>query len=798
MKIKIFIIFLFIQLFNELISVTNILNFEDITYQPGTSEYSYIFSEFNLTEDKDAYFFFNFTNTNNIQFKIIDEDNVEENIEIAESNWTCFNITNLKAQEYIFQIINNDSDAGHFIFIDSTQEIFTNLEKFINLNFSLQQVNKKPLPLIFNIETTIDDLYYDFKIYSDSYSEGDWLLYICELIIGIECQYTGITAFHFQLGKKYKIKMTWFNYYNQYYYFKKLNIRSLIVKDIYLGFNSFNIDSKYEEYCYFIFNSKKYKSIYNYIYSTHYYAFLSEEQKNLFPNNIDSINYQYSNGADKFSLIEISSDYLIFKIYSKNINIYLVNNYTLINRDNDFVEEYFKDSFAVLDIKKFGLFKMPLILTSSNKNIFLSSLDVRTNIIILESDKYVYINSSIEKTIVRGYEYNSSYNFKITQKNDINKFFDVYGSDSIFMRISTHCVDTTYNSTYLFDIDDEYYLFIKKYYGNTGIYQYNNKLDSLNNIVSFQHKLQNYDGLTNYKSLNNRLIIITGYQFFSYYMNYNSLFDFYFQKVDDLEIVDINSQNFEFNNLVKLFNPNKEYLLNFTVDHLIKLDNTFLDAEVKFIAQKNHKEYILNGENQIIKISNNENIKVISNKKALLYFYKRIVNDSKIKIVIFDKKQKRKNMKFNIKNKNNAKINIFLIKDFGFEGYYPILSRKYWDEIISNNNISNIYIDNLYDKLELDLDDEEKYIIYIFDSYDEYGMPMLNSEKYEISEPTYVNNLLTPGNKYNLELISPKQDGSIILNIKNKWSIIYQFYTCESKEIRFKMESSSGYIELHN
>ena len=121
MKIKIFYIFLITLLFNEIISSINIVNFEEITYPSGISEYSYNFTEFNLTDDKDAYFFFNFTNPNNIQFIIIDEDKIEENIEIAEANWTCFKIKNLKAQEYIFQIINNDIDTGEFLFIDSTQ-----------------------------------------------------------------------------------------------------------------------------------------------------------------------------------------------------------------------------------------------------------------------------------------------------------------------------------------------------------------------------------------------------------------------------------------------------------------------------------------------------------------------------------------------------------------------------------------------------------------------------------------------------------------------------------------------------
>ena len=106
------------------------------------------------------------------------------------------------------------------------------------------------------------------------------------------------------------------------------------------------------------------------------YAFLSEEQKNLFPNNMDSINYKMSLGGDQFSLIETSTDYLIFKINPQNINIYLANHYTLIDTNDDFVEEYFKDTFGVLDITKFSRDnRKPLILASSNNNMLLSSSD---------------------------------------------------------------------------------------------------------------------------------------------------------------------------------------------------------------------------------------------------------------------------------------------------------------------------------------------------------------------------------------------------------------------------------------
>ena len=49
-----------------------------------------------------------------------------------------------------------------------------------------------------------------------------------------------------------------------------------------------------------------------------------------------------------------------------------------------------------------------------------------------------------------------------------------------------------------------------------------------------------------------------------------------------------------------ILNENKKYYLYFKVDHLIKLDNKFLDAKVIFY-DGNGGEFILNKNNRIIK-----------------------------------------------------------------------------------------------------------------------------------------------------------------------------------------------------
>ena len=81
-------------------------------------------------------------------------------IKVSESNWTCYNIPNLRAQKYIFQIINNNEEEGNVIFIDNTVEIKTDIKRFLQLSFYRQIFLKKPLPLIFQFDTIKEFYFY--------------------------------------------------------------------------------------------------------------------------------------------------------------------------------------------------------------------------------------------------------------------------------------------------------------------------------------------------------------------------------------------------------------------------------------------------------------------------------------------------------------------------------------------------------------------------------------------------------------------------------------------------------------
>ena len=169
-----------------------------------------------------------------------------------------------------------------------------------------------------------------------------------------------------------------------------------------------------------------------------------------------------------------------------------------------------------------------------------------------------------------------------------------------------------------------------------------------------------------------------------------AIYDLYIQKINDLPIVKLNSKILLFNNTVKLLTEDKTYYVDFKLDHLIKLDENF-DATVTF-TDKDGAEYILNRNNRIIRHLQGENITITTDKKALLYFYKKIPENYDIGTIIFDKSQKGKNMKFNVKNIKGYSLHLYIIKDFCFEGCFPMLRDKNWEMInTKTNNNTNIF-----------------------------------------------------------------------------------------------------------
>ena len=802
---KISIIFIFFILLSEAFSIEEeeeLVPLSQMTILPDESYFYYQFSSPPIEEGKDAYFYFKIFAGYSVQMIIIDGDKNETNITIPEEyglDWIGYKLPNLKTQ--LFNVIIYCEYYGDLYFIDSTKELDMTLTDFIFFDFKTTLLgNDPPIPLIFNIDTIQNDTFYYFVGKSnDSIYDRNSLIEYC-VINEKECAYERIDkGLNFEKGTKYKLKLNYyFDAYNDSFYFESF----FVISPMDYGLQIYQSDD-YETYFYYIINIKGIKHFNIFLSKRHktdgYLTLISEEEKNNLSSNFNSLVFTK---CDFYNVTELNNtynkDYIIIKIlqaYGDRENIlFTFDNYKL--GTNDALLEIPKGQTGGILIKHSSNEGINHLILSTNNNMqileykTIQSNNYTNKIIITDysHDYFIYVKATSEESKIKVYQYETESfspeisEYQLVTNKDLKYYLDIFGPDSLFMRTNTISSQFKYNITYLFDIQEKYYLYIKKYSGSMEIYKNNKELNVISNYMEYKRIPRTIINDDNYKSVTNQLLIIEGYYFFIYFMEYNNLFDLYLQKVNDNNYININPKMFPCNNLVKLLNE-KEYYINFELDHLIKLDNNFLDAVVTF-TDTDGKEYHLNNETRVIKDLKGTGIKLTTNKKALIYFYKRIENYSNSSVVIFDKNQKRKNMQFNITNTEEGEIKIYIAKDFGFEGYYPMLSNKsyLYVETYYNNNpeTATIYIDNIYDTSNYEPyeSDGEKYIIYIFDSF-ENGIPTFNADKYIIDNITYTDNLLTPNNIYNFEFIEPNKTGSVVLNAQNKYGITYQFIKCK-------------------
>ena len=517
------------------------------------------------------------------------------------------------------------------------------------------------------------------------------------------------------------------------------------------------------------------------------FSILSKEEFNNFiknNTNIKSIKYnKITNGKITFVENITNNDYyLIIKFNKKSKNYlgfitFFTEKYEIQNEN--WSKEINKGTFVLIYITKYYL--STGVLSSSNKNMKLyNSKSGFTNTIILPKveKSIIFIDSSQKSTKFSFNVFNCTKNdfynyYFITDKDmeDISKEVK-YGDNIIFRRIYNN-EESSFYSFYFFDLQEKYYIYTKKYFGKSFIYKYKNPLDIFSQIKDFMKPITYYDEEL-FEKVNNKLLIISGSQFINLYINSGTFFDIFIQKVNDLDYIEINSYlKARILNANKLYKIKSEYELN----HLVKLDNICLEAEVTFINKKGIK-YILNNKHKIIKLIGFD-FSVQSTKLAVIYFYKEIKYYSDKTIIKFDKSQKGKNMQINIKNNNYDEIEIYIAKDFGFNGYDPLINMVNYEKIvICRKKSRNIYIENFYDLLETDIyeSEGEKYFIYIFHSLEE--------DNIDISHPFYFDSL-TELNKYNLNII-PKGNNSLILkSYYNNDFINYQFIKCSNDDINF-------------
>ena len=542
---------------------TEIENFNEITIEKGTSNYTYQYPGTNETEKQYPYFFFKFSPKAQIDLDIIDEENNKESINFRNPDKYLFiKVKNLNPQNYTFVITNNRDQQDSLIFIDNSNEINTSLDKYFMLVFLTNNFNESPRPLIFNFEPLEFDLVLFVK---QQYS----LLEFC-IMEGDKCNYKDDTSkLSFKKGEKIKFR---YSLESQKYSFGPIIMSAHVTKyDEKIGFINYiasrTVRDVYlyidvEDYDYFaMYSQNNFEAI----------LILSEQKKNEFIYDSNKANYfhyedKYSSGLSFFNNENQQKYLIIHREYDLDYNsnteygfFYLVQDLYYLKYDETFSIE---NKTYILLIKKADINnKNKYILTSSNKNMAIITSQINmnylTDFLILdnyEKDYPIYIEPSI---IDSTYTYYAFQNYKekdskidfLIKNNHLNYYFDIYrGVESIFLRDSSFNYEKNFNINYFFyGIEEEYYLYYKKFYGDINFYQYNKDLNEHSNISELITDEKDYN------LINNKLVTISGYQLFTFLNSKDNLFDFYIQKVNDSEHIQLDSEVFQFNNLVKLF-----------------------------------------------------------------------------------------------------------------------------------------------------------------------------------------------------------------------------------------------------
>ena len=838
------IVFYFLLYLGAINSIQIKLNsFSEIVLPKGTSEliynYSYPYDNKNI-EGSYLYFFIKVSDYSKINriYELRKRENNKEEMKYIyipqkKDEWISTSLESLYDKMLFILHIETTEKNLKLKFLDSTRIIDIKLKQFLNLNLITSELYLNIYPLLFNIKPESSTLFsvrtQDIK---NSFIVGNryYILSYCSIEendINNNCEFIETNHFYLSKNKNYRFKLY---YYQQKYltsrfgdldgdlteercfdFFEKYEV-NYFLEEINFKNNSFIVND-FTENNYLFLNIKNYSNISlilqdntGFFKSQHKIGTISSDNWDDFIINFIHyiINAEYTeitNGEIMNINNNILNDeYLIINLNDKN-NIKR-EGYVLAFNENyeingiNWSKEINKDVHCLLKINK-NINTIGVIVTSYNnmKLLFNHNNSDFTNKIILYDDKenFIYINSSQENTLINCQFFETNlefYNYKIIMQNDIDFIFDKYNSDYFFIRKIYNEKNYEFFSYYFLDIKEKYYIYIKKYFGNFDLFKYKKELNLLSNISEYFRPISYYDKEL-YENVNNKLIIITGTQFFNYYINYGTFFDFFIQKVKDNNYIDINIEiNKYTKSTFRILNPKKNYYIKFELNHLIKLDNDFLDAEIT-IKNKYGIKYILNKKNTIINLSGN-GYTLESNKLALIYFYEKIENMDEIFAIEFNEYNTEiKSKQINIKNKKDENIKIALAKCFGYTGYYPIIDYNNLEiyEIPRKKTI-NIYLENYFDLLGANIyaDDLEKYFIYLFEIKKDNKIDLFNTNniEYKISNE---NNIFTELNKFNFGII-PKGDINLVLKSSNiNYKINYQFIKCSNNDIDFNLKN---------
>ena len=376
---------------------------------------------------------------------------------------------------------------------------------------------------------------------------------------------------------------------------------------------------------------------------------------------------------------------------------------------------------------------------------------IDTDMLLLYND--LYKNSAQSRS---GYDLESIFPINIRVNSDLSEFNEFLNLYSHYLRVSIN-------------------FYIKKFFGDTTLYECSNEL----NLYDLSILTTPFNNCEDKQSIFNRLFTFKGTKILSGYLSSNSYMDIYLELNDDSRKIKISPIiNGTFNSASKYIKKGEIYTIDFTVDHMVKIE--ILD-NIQVTIYNDNSTIKLNSENPNAEIKGNKYY-VKTNINTMIYFYGRLFK--LIKQVELDPNQ---NGKYLTINTNKEEISYAI--DSGFKGYNPLNIGLFSKNKIRND--STLYIENIYDRMKnLLVKNENMYLYYINPEDDE-------DVKIEIS---YYDSLNNPNNDYTFTVIpGNSEEKSLIIYNAIKEKIHYQVNFCgepHNVKMLYKSKSDEEYNEL--
>ena len=462
-------------------------------------------------------------------------------------------------------------------------------------------------------------------------------------------------------------------------------------------------------------------------------------------NPLHTLIYCFTYLIDKSIIINYKAEYYDIenekesKYYTNPLDIY--NDLTIITssiKNMKLTDKFEENEYTDFIVQNYFKEEMYIGQSQIDANIKIKSYEPRYSFFIVADNKLfdLYWAKLDEMfSLSLSYKLNDLSNLRFVINSDMHKFYEFF-------------------NLYFYDMKGNKNFYIKQYYGNTELYEYNSDLINDND---FSILTKPRDINKNKISILNKMINLKDNKLIFGYLGQNSLLDIYCE-VDNnsTEIKLTYSMNKTFKNTAKLLKKDVEYTLEFEADHLAKLEPGF-DSEVS-IYNENGNKIKLTPKNPTGKFKGN-NFKVKSSNDAMVYFYGK--NAYGFKQLEIDPNQIGKNFEL----KTNDYINYLL--SFSFAGYGPTDFLSYTNDLNLLSTGGNIFIENIYDKIKTQLVEGEKFYLY-----------HISEGKLDIK---YSKNLNHKNNIYSFLMIpANSKDKTLIINTVNKTQIRYQVNYCES------------------